>query len=95
MRLPRLLSALLLLGALPMSAATAHADQAAANACASKLSKEGQLLYEKAAPTVTPTNDIKEALTEVARPLVMNGTMSRGTARAAAEAAGECMKLAK
>ena len=95
MRLHLLLPALLSLGALPMLAVTAQADQAAANACASKLSKEGQLLYEKASPMVTPSNDIKEALTEVARPLVMNGTMSRGTARAAAEAAGECMKLAK
>jgi hypothetical protein len=83
MRLHLLLPALLSLGTLPMLAGTAQADQAAASACASKLSKEGQLLYEKASPT------------EVARPLVMNGTMSRGTARAAAEAAGECMKLAK
>ena len=95
MRLRLLLPALLSLGDLPMLAVTVHADQAAAHACASKLSKEGQLLYEKASPTVTPSNDIKEALTEVARPLVMNGTMSRGTARAAAEAAGECMKLAR
>ncbi len=95
MRLHLLLPALLSLGGLPILAATVHADQAAAGACASKLSKEGQLLYEKAEPTVTPTTDIKEALIAVARPLVMNGTMSRGTAREAAEAAGECMKLAR
>ena len=80
---------------LVLLSASVQADQAAAAACASKLSKEGQMLYNQAAPTVSPTNSIKDALTAVARPLVMNGTMSRSTARDAAEAAGECMKLAQ
>ena len=34
-------------------------------------------------------------LTAQARPLVMNGTLSRDAARTAAEAAGECLKLLK
>lgn len=93
MRLHLLPSFLSLLG-LAMFPAAVQADQAAATACAVKLSKEGQMLYEKAAPTVSPSNNIKDALTAVARPLVMNGTMSRAVARDAAEAAGECMKLA-
>ncbi|MDI1287119.1 MAG: hypothetical protein PSV46_22235 [Reyranella sp.] len=93
MRLRRLSSFLSLLG-LAMLPAAVQADQAAAAACAAKLSKEGQMLYEKAAPTVSPSNNIKDALTAVARPLVMNGAMSRAVARDAAEAAGECMKLA-
>ncbi len=93
MRLHLLPSFLSLLG-LAMLPAAGQADQAAATACAAKLSKEGQMLYEKAAPTVSPSNNIKDALTSVARPLVMNGTMSRAAARDAAEAAGECMKLA-
>ena len=80
---------------LVLLSASGQADQAAAAACASKLSKEGQMLYNQAAPTVSPTNSIKDALTAVARPLVMNGTMSRSAARDAAEAAGECMKLAQ
>ena len=92
MRLPLPLLSLLGLAMLP---AAAQADQAAAAACAAKLSPEGQMLFNQASPKVTPTNDIKEALTSVARPLVMNGTMSRSTARDAAEAAGECMKLAQ
>lgn len=93
MHLNRLPSFLSLLG-LAMLPAAVQADQAAAAACAAKLSKEGQMLYEKAAPTVSPSNNIKDALTAVARPLVMNGTLSRAVARDAAEAAGECMKLA-
>lgn len=91
----RFLTAFLSLVGLSMLPAAVQADQAAADACATKLSKDGQLLYNQAAPTVTRTTNIKDALTAVARPLVMNGTMSRTTARDAAEAAGECMKLAK
>ena len=91
----RLLATLLPLAGLALLPASVRADQAAASACAAKLSKEGQMLYNQAAPTVSPTNNIKDALTAVARPLVMNGTMSRSTARDAAEAAGECMKLAQ
>jgi hypothetical protein len=75
--------------------ASAHADQAAANACAANLSPTGQMLYSKTAPTITPTSDIRDALTAQARPLVMNGTLSRDAARAAAEAAGECLRLLK
>lgn len=44
---------------------------------------------------MTPQTDIKDALTGVARPMVMAGSMSRDTARTAAEAAGECLKLLK
>ena len=93
MRLHLLPSFLCLLG-LAILPVSVQADQAAAAACAAKLSKEGQMLYNQAAPTVSPANSIKDALTATARPLVMNGTMSRTTARDAAEAAGECMKLA-
>lgn len=75
--------------------ATAQADQAAASACAAQLSPDGRMIYDKAAPTVTAKTDIRDAVTGVARPLVMNGTMSRDAARPAAEAAGECLKLLK
>ncbi len=84
--------ALSLFAVLPVAA---HADQAAGNACAANLSPNGQMLYSKTAPTITPKSDIKDALTAQARPLVMNGTLSRDAARAAAEAAGECLKLLK
>ena len=81
-----------LIAVLPIAA---QADQAAANACAAGLSPDGQMLYAKTAPTMKPTSDIKDALTATARPLVMNGTLSRDAARTAAEAAGECLKLLK
>lgn len=71
------------------------ADPAAASACSTQLSADGRLLYGKLSAKMTPTSDIREELTEVARPLVMDGSMSRANARAAAEAAGECLKLLK
>jgi len=89
----RILLPLLCLSLLP--AVAQAADQAAATACSAQLSKDGQLLYSKVAPTMTPKTDIKDALTSVARPMVMGGSMSRDTARAAAEAAGECLKFLK
>ena len=82
----------LLLLALPVAV---QADQATASACANQLSKDGRTIYDKTAPTVTAKTDIKDAVTSTTRPLVMNGTMSRDTARPAAEAAGECLKLLK
>lgn len=84
-----------LLGLFLLPAVAQAADQAAASACAAQLSKDGQLLYGKVAPTMTPKTDIKDALTSVARPMVMGGSMSRDTARTAAEAAGECLKFLK
>jgi hypothetical protein len=74
----------------------AHAaDTAAATACAGQLSADGQMFYGKVAGKMTPTTDIRQELEEVGRPLVMAGTLSRTAARAAAEAAGECLKHLK
>jgi hypothetical protein len=70
----------------------AQANQAGATACAAQLTPDGRTLYDKVAPTMTAKTNIKDALTAVARPMVMNGSMSREKARPAAEAAGECLK---
>ena len=55
---------LLALSLLP--AVAQAADQAAAAACSAQLSKDGQLLYGKVAPTMTPKTDIKDALRRAA-----------------------------
>lgn len=95
MRLGHLpLLGLLLLPAIAPALAWA-ADPAAASACSTQLSTDGRLFYAKVSARMTPATDIREELTEVARPLVMDGSMSRANARAAAEAAGECLKLLK
>ena len=76
--------------------ALAHAaDQAAAQACSANLSKDAQAIYGKVAPTVTPKTDLRDALTSVVRPMVMNGTLTRDAGRAAAEQAGACLEHLK
>lgn len=72
-----------------------RADQASALACSVSLSSDAKLIYEKTAPTVKPATNIKDALSAVVRPMVMNGSMTQAVARPAAEAAGECLKLLK
>jgi len=79
--------------ALPLLANAA--DQAAAQACSANLSKDAQTVYAKVAPTVTPKTDLREALTAVVRPMVMNGSLSRDAGRAAAEQAGACLEHLK
>lgn len=71
------------------------ADQASAAACSAGLSSDAKLIYDKTAPTVKPATVIKDALSAVVRPMVMNGSMTRAVARPAAEAASECLKLLK
>ena len=66
-----------------LTASVQAADQAAATACSATLSRDGQTIYAKV------------AITAAARPLVMNGTMSRDAARRGGEAAGECLKHLK
>jgi len=85
---------LVCLAAVPASApASAWADQASAQACSNSLSPDGRSFYDKVAPKMTPRTDLKEALTEVARPLVMNGSMTKEAARAAATGAAGCLKM--
>ena len=75
--------------------AVVRADQASALACSASLSSDAKLIYDKTAPTVKPDTIIKDALSAVVRPMVMNGSMTQAVARPAAEAAGECLKLLK
>lgn len=75
--------------------AVVQADQASALACSTSLSSDARLIYDKTAPTVKPGTNIKDALSAVVRPMVMNGSMTQAAARPAAEAAGECLKLLK
>ncbi len=75
--------------ALPM---TASANRAAADACAASLAPEARLIFDATAPSITPTAEIRAALEEKTRDLVMNGRVSRSSARGSATAAGNCLK---
>ncbi|CAH1661368.1 conserved exported hypothetical protein [Hyphomicrobiales bacterium] len=76
----------------PLTMTSALADKAGAAACATKLGKSAQLIYNKVAPQAPGTADLRGLVTDQTRSLVMSGQISRGDARPAAEAAGQCLE---
>ena len=85
---PALVSAGLLLGAVP-----ALADHATADRCAVSLSPQAAMIYRATAPDIHTDTLIADALKTRVRPMVMNGQMSRSDAQTAAPLAGACLKL--
>ena len=82
------------LGLLVLTAAPALAGTAEAQSCAGSLDANSQLIFNTALPQVAPGANIKGVVTDVTKSLVKSGHISRGDARQAAMAAGECLKLA-
>lgn len=64
-----------------------------AASCAAVLNSDARMIYDEAAQKVTPATPIRDTLTSVTRGLVMGGKISRGAARPAAEAAGQCLQI--
>jgi hypothetical protein len=89
----RIISALLAAGALSLGTdPSAHAGAAAAQVCAAKLSPEAQTIYNRAAPSVTPTTDLPNLLKSTVPGLVFEGEVHAATARESATAAYPCLK---
>lgn len=76
----------------PVVIAPAMASPAGAAACAAKLGKSAQLIYNAVAPQASGSGDLRGLVTDQTRGLVMSGQISRGDARPAAEAAGRCLE---
>ena len=74
---------------------TARADLAAGAACAAKLPVAAKLVYDAVAPALKPDSVMKDVVIAQVKPLVLSGKLDRSSARAAAEAAGPCLKLVK
>lgn len=87
--------ALPLMLALAVSATGAHADSSAATACAAKLTPDAKVIFDKTLPQVTSNSDLRSLLTTNTRSLAMAGTISRGSARDSATAAGKCLQQVK
>ncbi|MFN3891501.1 MAG: hypothetical protein ACK4MV_13965 [Beijerinckiaceae bacterium] len=82
------------LSLLVLAPGVAHADRAAADACAASLSPESQQIYRgtlASKPTPATARQIVTAQTEK---LIQEGKLTLFNARAAAEAAGRCLELA-
>ena len=71
----------------------ALADPAAAMKCRANLSPDAQMIYDRVLPLVTPDTNIRDVIKQQTRSLVFSGKLKRSTARANAEAAGECFRL--
>lgn len=90
----RVSGALCLAGLLAL-ATSAQADRAAGDACAASLNASGKAIYAATLPGLSASTDLKAAVTASTRSLVQSGKVSMGDARPAAEAAGQCLQLAR
>ena len=79
---------------LPFAASPALANRAAADACAAKLPANSKLIYAATVDSVKANVKLADVVRDKTRSLVMSGKLSRGEAKGAAEAAGQCLKLA-
>lgn len=78
---------------LTAAAGPAFADAAGAAKCAAGLSGDAKTIYDATAPSVTAGADLRALVTSQTKSLVMNGTIGRGGAKAAATAAGACLAM--
>ena len=74
---------------------TAWADAQKAQSCAGGLAAESKIIYEASVADVKAGNDIKSVLEAKTRSLVIDGKVTRSSARESAEAAGACLKILK
>lgn len=82
------------LAMLALSAAPAFAGAAEAKSCATNLDANGQAIFNAALPQVGPSVDLKGVVTATTKSLVSSGQVPMSSARSAAMAAGQCLKLA-
>jgi hypothetical protein len=89
MRLPSLVISTLLI------ASPVWADAKKAQSCAGALQPDSKIIFDESAPDVKAGGDIKLIVETKTRALVIGGKLARSSARPAAEAAGECLKMLK
>ena len=80
---------------LALGATPGLAGQAEATSCAGGLDANSRMIFNAVLPQVTASTDLRAAVTDATRSLVMGGKIARADAKPAAMAAGECLKLAK
>jgi hypothetical protein len=81
--------------ALALSAGPALADRAAGDNCAANLTPAAKIIYQDTAPDIKPETDLRDAIRNHTRQLVIDGKLDRDGARDAAQAAGGCLKAIK
>jgi hypothetical protein len=72
----------------------AFAGSTEAAQCSASLEPNAKILFDATISSIKPGADVRAALTEKAKSMVMGGKMARADAQAAAPPAGQCLKLA-
>jgi hypothetical protein len=74
-------------------APAAHADAAAADACATSLQPDGRVIYAATVAGQPTADTLKSTVESQTRSLAMAGKIGRGQARENAVAAAECVRF--
>jgi len=73
----------------------AHADKAAANSCAATLQPHARLVFDAVIATLLPELKLRSVIEARVRELVFMDRLMISAARPAAEAASECLRIAR
>ncbi|MBX9751905.1 MAG: hypothetical protein K5Q68_20110 [Roseococcus sp.] len=84
-----------LIAALVFATPALAQDRAAAERCAAGLQPMGQQIFMRALPGVLGGGSVSDSLRSAAASVALSAAMNRDTARQAAEAASQCLALAK
>jgi hypothetical protein len=79
----------------PLPGAPALADQANANTCAAFLGTEARLVFDAVQADPQPTQPLRKVLATKVGGLVATGKLSLLSARSAATAASDCLRIAR
>jgi hypothetical protein len=73
----------------------AHADRAAANVCAASLQPHARLVFDFVSARPQPELSLRALLTARVRELIFSDKLMMNAARPAAEAASQCLRIAR
>jgi len=73
----------------------AHADRVAANVCAASLQPHARLVFDFVSARPQPELSLRALLTARVRELIFTDKLMMNAARPAAEAASECLRIAR
>jgi hypothetical protein len=73
----------------------AHADSASANSCAASLQPRARMVFDAVVANPQPQLALRSVLEARVRELVFTDRLMIGSARPAAEAASECLRISR
>ena len=87
--------AIIAISVMRIFASHASAEEAAANTCAASLAPEARLVFDTVQANPQPTIPLRRVLATEVEGLVSGGELSIFSARSAATAAADCLRIAR